>query len=70
MNLKRGGGDNQNEQYISLHYYLLCMFRELLMQRRARQEVLDLLLAAETETILSIIDSVKNLEQNLEIRFR
>jgi len=46
------------------------IIRELLMQRRARQEVLDLLLAAETETILSIIDSVKNLEQNLEIRFR
>jgi len=46
------------------------IIRELLMRRRARQEVLDLLLAAETETILSIIDSVKNLEQNLEIRFR
>ena len=40
------------------------------MLRLVRQEVLDLLMDAEMEQIISIVETIKNLEENLDTRFR
>jgi hypothetical protein len=46
------------------------ILRDILLERRARQEILDILLLAETGILLDISETMKNLETKFEIYLR
>ena len=47
-------------------YLLIFIFRDILLERRGRQEILDILLLTETGILIDISETMKN----LEIRFQ